>query len=289
MDSRPTRSPSVGRARGDSRLLWRRVFVALSTWLIGLTTGAMFFSVVFGHRLRPFLVRGSSATLVHRPVRSCALGEWVRLSAVVRGHVPRVRVLYRAVDPSGRSIQSGSASMVYSPVGRLWAVALPPLQKGWSYRYRLEAGAGGRVRIPSAGELRARFEEEVRAELLAGHVVLTLVAGVLLLTAFHRALGELTGLHARGTHRVWIWHAMSMFVLGAVVVGSIISSRALGTSWGGWPFGADVTDTKSEAIVLYWLMLLVLTVRRPRVSAVGTVAGALATMGLYLLPHGGVS
>ena len=267
----------------------RATAVKAIAWLLGLTTSIALFAGVMGGRLRPLTVTGSSSHLAHRAVKSCRLGTRTRLIVETAGDVAAVTVTYRVVGPRGEQTAQGSSSMDYCPAGELWAVTLPPLERGWSYRYAFLSSGSEQLRIPSSGELRARYEGDAPGILIVLHVLPTLVAALFLLVAFHASLGELLGVRGAGSHRPWVWLAVLLFAVGAIVVGAVVAGIALGIPWGGWPFGRDVTDTKSELIVLYWAALLAITVRTPRASAIGTVVGVVGTLVLYLLPHGGVS
>ncbi len=278
---------SSHRSRGTGRL---PVVVTLGTWGVGVVVGVLFFRSVLGGRLHPYEVRHGQSWLRHRAVRTCRLRDWARFIATASTDVPEVALLFRVVDAEGASAATDTASLTYCAHGRVWALALPPLDRGWSYRYALVAdGGGARFRIPPEGELRARFEGPVSSVLIVAHVVPTLASGVFLFVAVQAALRGLLGTCPLQRHRVWVLLAVLLFATGAIGVGVIVSDRALGAAWGGWPAGHDVTDTKSELIVVYWVGLLVCTVRKPRASAVGTLVGTIGTMVLYLLPHGGVT
>jgi hypothetical protein len=267
-----------------------KVLVSATIWAFGGLAAILLFRSVLGGRIRPQIARTEEAWLVHRAVRNCRLGDWARFTAVASSDVGGLTLTYRVVDPSGGSSRPQAVAMAYCPAGRLWAHALPPLERGWAYRYFLTVESGSpRVRIPSEGELRARFEADVSGGLIVAHVVPTLAAVALLLAGFRAAIAELTGIQGGLRHRWWVALAVVLFAAGAIAVGAVVSDRALGASWGGWPFGNDVTDTKSEAIVLYWIILLASTVRRPVLSRLGTLAGTIGTLALYLLPHGGVT
>jgi hypothetical protein len=278
---------ALTRPAGSARM---RTLVTIVVWVCGVVAAVLFFRSVLGGRIRPLAAGNEESWLVHRAVGDCRLGDWARFTAVTSSEVGAVELAYRVVGPSGDTAESHSVDMAYCQDGRLWALALPPLEKGWAYRYTLTAGgADGTLRIPASAELRARFEADVSPGLILAHVIPTLAAGVLLLLAFRVALAELTGIRSGVRHRLWVALAVALFGVGAIVVGMMVSQRALGASWGGWPFGNDVTDTKSEAIVLYWILLLALTTRNARLSALGTLVGTIGTLVLYLLPHGGVT
>jgi hypothetical protein len=279
-------SQSPGAERAFRR---RRMLVSAIVWAVGLTTGLAFFIGLMGGRLRPFVAAGSSSRLLHRAVKSCELGTRAKVIAETRGDVDGVTLAYRIVGPRGKQAGEGSLPLELCPAAELWAVSLPPLERGWSYRYVVCSSGPEQLRIPPSGELRARFEGDVPGVLIGLHVVPTLLAALLLLGAFHSSLGELVGVRLPGSHRAWVWLAVLLFTVGAIVVGAVVAGIALGAPWGGWPFGSDVTDTKSELIALYWAALLVATVRKPRASAIGTALGVIGTLVLYLLPHGGVS
>jgi len=93
------------------------------------------------------------------------------------------------------------------------------------------------------------------------------------------------------------WATLFIF-LGGIPLGIMVTRAALGgTGWGGFPLGSDITDSKTELILLYWLALVVLgkgsvlynapekNLVKPGTFGKFTLLGFVLVLALYLIPH----
>jgi hypothetical protein len=88
-----------------------------------------------------------------------------------------------------------------------------------------------------------------------------------------------------------------LLAIGILPLGIAVEYQVFGTYWEGWPFGRDVTDTKSGLLLVLWLILLIVRGRdlfrstpavrgcRDRAWAKWLIALVLFTIALYLIPH----
>ena len=75
-----------------------------------------------------------------------------------------------------------------------------------------------------------------------------------------------------------------MLLVGGLIFGPIVQKYAFGAYWTGWPFGHDLTDTKTGIAMIFWLIAL----WRGRNHAKGhiwMIIAALITLLIYLIPH----
>lgn len=222
--------------------------------------------------------------------------------------IVRAEVLYR---------QSGkddflSAAMHRVGSGNLWAGELPPLPMGESYFYYITAidSVGASVSVPPSAPEKAlmhtRWESPVCPWVQVLYLVLTLGAGIFLLHAVYYGLlvlfgnmGELaqkaTASRAHQSMR-WAWLAL---LVGGVIVSAYLHNAALGVGrgWGGWPIGRSFGDTRTELLLLFFGVLLLLRWdlfrfsptrrRRPRFSNAVfgwlILGGAVLTLVLYAI------
>jgi len=96
----------------------------------------------------------------------------------------------------------------------------------------------------------------------------------------------------------WGWLA---FFLGGILVGGFVSASALGANnfFSGWPFGSDITDTKTEFLLVYFGIVILLRADlfrfTPSVKRTGRITnrafswlivlGSILTALVYAIPH----
>jgi hypothetical protein len=89
--------------------------------------------------------------------------------------------------------------------------------------------------------------------------------------------------------RRYAWVTLVLIGVGGLVLGPIVQKHAFGAYWTGWPFGEDLTDNKTLAMWLAWAVAVAVHGRRPeardRLVRLTTVAAALLTLAVYLVPH----
>jgi hypothetical protein len=76
---------------------------------------------------------------------------------------------------------------------------------------------------------------------------------------------------------------------GGLVLGPIVQEHAFGAYWTGWPFGEDLTDNKTLATWLAWVVAVFVLGRRrdpgDRTARCTVVAAAAVMIAAYLVPH----
>lgn len=138
-------------------------------------------------------------------------------------------------------------------------------------------------RVPSA-------LKGVHIGLMLGGLVLILISGGLAYRFIKRG-GDITGcLYTAFTGAILLF-------LGGFPIGVINEKLTYGTFWEGWPLGRDVTDTKTEVLLLYWILAL-LPMKNTIFKKIGArnwisdktfaylvIIGAILTIMFYLIPH----
>ena len=123
-----------------------------------------------------------------------------------------------------------------------------------------------------------RFKGPVPSVVLYPHVIFMFV-GMLLAT--RTGLEAVTG--RPKAYGLTLW-TTGLLIAGGLIFGPIVQKYAFGAFWTGWPFGTDLTDTKTAFALLFWLVPVVRG-RRGRQAAVWIVIAALVTFAIYLIPH----
>jgi hypothetical protein len=141
----------------------------------------------------------------------------------------------------------------------------------------------GPVRVPEGEPIVMRFKGDVPALLLIPHVVMMFVA---MMIGIRAAVAAVVG---RPEARRYAWVAVVGIAIGGLVLGPIVQKYAFGAFWTGWPFGTDLTDNKTLAMWLAWVVAVVVFWRRKdpldRVARWVTVAAAVVMIAVYLVPH----
>ena len=123
-----------------------------------------------------------------------------------------------------------------------------------------------------------RFRGDVPAAIIIPHIIL--VFGAMLLSTR-------TGLEALlkrpGIRTLTLWTTAFLFI-GGMIGGPIVQKYAFGAFWTGWPLGSDLTDNKTAVAMIFWLIALWRTRRKPDARA-WPLAAALVTLIIFLIPH----
>jgi len=161
---------------------------------------------------------------------------------------------------------------------------LPTQPPAGKLEYYVTLGAdGGSVRVPDGPPIVMRFKGDVPAGVLIPHVV-AMFFGMMI--GVRAALAAALG---RPEARRYAWVAVVLIGLGGLVLGPIVQKYAFGAYWTGWPFGEDLTDNKTLAMWLAWVVAVAVLARRrepgDRVARWTVVAACLVTIAVYLVPH----
>ena len=142
--------------------------------------------------------------------------------------------------------------------------------------YKVEAFAAAGVTWLNEGvPVVARFKNEVPAWLLILHILFMFAA---MLLAFRAGLGAL--FNDTLWQRLVSW-TLAVTALGGLLLGPLVQQHAFGAFWTGFPFGGDLTDSKTLFAVVIWLAAFFL-----RKKSRWWIVAAMALMvAVYLIPH----
>jgi hypothetical protein len=176
---------------------------------------------------------------------------------------------------------------------------LPAGEIGKRLKYRIELSLNGVLKTSMApanerGYL-LKYKGQVSSFVLIPHILL-MFAGVFssfmaLFYGFDLILGK------RKVKQAAIAVLLSFFCgfIGGVLIGIEVSHEVFGGSgWGGWPIGNDVTDTKTEIFLIFWLVTMIfgwlgLSGKKLKISnkAFGTmiIVSFIVTLAAFLIPH----
>lgn len=78
--------------------------------------------------------------------------------------------------------------------------------------------------------------------------------------------------------------ALVTIILGGLILGPIVQKYAFDAYWTGWPFGHDLTDNKTAAIFIFWLIAFV-KLRKNRQHRTMAIVAMLVMIIVYVIPH----
>lgn len=187
------------------------------------------------------------------------------------------------------------------PIGEnKYSAYLPYLEIGekiW-YAIVLIRDDGSVIRIPRGNEFfEVRSKGEASQGILIAHAVSMFAAFFFMILSFFGAVRILRQGDEK-SHTVTMSRLALIFAfLGTVPLGFALNKQTFGILWEGYPFGYDITDNKTQIVILFWLFSLLLVrgssfwggeekdLLGKRVFAWAIIASFVASIALYLIPH----
>lgn len=118
------------------------------------------------------------------------------------------------------------------------------------YKVMLEAGNFS-IYLNNGQPVIMRFKNHVPWYWLVPHIILMFGA---MLFAVRAGLGVLAHYH-RNLYGLTLWTTI-LLCLGGIVFGCVVQYYAFGVWWSGFPFGYDLTDTKTLIALIAWCLAL---------------------------------
>lgn len=152
-----------------------------------------------------------------------------------------------------------SVAMSVTPEG--FTAKLEPLPKGQKWFYQIQVSKNGTpvAQFPKEGNQFIKFKGHVAEFIIIPHIFFmfaTIFFGLMaVFTSFDLARGK-------GNLRQSVLFLLLTFIcafIGGIAFGVEVTRQTFGEGWGGWPIGHDITDTKTEVLLLFWLVTLVLS------------------------------
>jgi hypothetical protein len=134
------------------------------------------------------------------------------------------------------------------------------------------------VLIPETGPVVTRFKGDVPPWILVPHVVFMFLAMLLSTRA------GLECFSPRPSFRRLTWWTLGTLIVGGFVFGPLVLHHAFGEWWGGFPLGADLTDSKTLIALLGWLGAAI-AVNRLKQPRAWVAFAALLMLVIFMIPH----
>jgi len=83
---------------------------------------------------------------------------------------------------------------------------------------------------------------------------------------------------------LYTWLTVIFFFISGIILGPLMQEYAFGVLWTGWPFGHDLTDNKTLASLIIWIIALIV-LRKNRDNRVWPVIAFVIMLVVFLIPH----
>ncbi len=170
-----------------------------------------------------------------------------------------------------------------------WILEFPPLHRGSKIDYFIEIKKGGEIyRLPPEGRFTLKFKGKVGVLPIVLHVIFMFGHMFFIFMALLTALLYLRGLDSAKHLYLYLLIGITSIILGGFVIGPYISYKVFDAPWGPFPFGRDVTDTKTLFSFLIWMsFVFVYKLKRSSLKALSyfVIAGTLIDVAIFLIPH----
>lgn len=148
------------------------------------------------------------------------------------------------------------------------------------YHVTLTAGDES-VDLPSSDEtVTIRFKGAVPLGVLLPHILAMVIVMILSVRA---AIAALAG----EPLKPYAWASLIVLLIGGFVLGPLVQKYAFDDWWTGWPFGDDLTDNKTLAAAIAWIIALIQIRRQKddRRSRWWVLGAAIVVLAVYTIPH----
>ena len=186
----------------------------------------------------------------------------------------------------------------------VWSARLPAGQKGDRLNYgfnisqtTLHEEGGSSTATSETGFYLIKYKGEVSVTVLVLHILCMFAAFFFIVEAIIGALAMLiTGDEKEFTVAQTRWVLLFTF-LGGIPLGLALNWQRFGVLWEAFPFGTDITDNKTQLIIILWIIIAALSwksfaCRRtgrdligPGAFATAVIAASVISLFLYLVPH----
>ncbi len=169
------------------------------------------------------------------------------------------------------------ADMIRS--GDTLSYILPQLEPAGKIIYHvfLQAGAGQPIPVTQEAVI-VRYKDDVPAIVVIFHLFFLFTAITLSTRAGLEAFFK-----GEKAFTLALLTSISMFI-GGIIIGPMMQQYAFGALWTGWPFGHDLTDNKTAAAVIIWIIALWRTWKN-RTNRGWVIVASIVLLIVFLIPH----
>jgi hypothetical protein len=203
-----------------------------------------------------------------------------------------------------KSTETNYTSVPMIKQGNIYSAAIPHQDRGKKVLYyvSLTDPQGKRVTLPDGVDVVKRayllkFKGNVPAYILILHIIAMLGGLYYSIRVLFSSFSILNHKDALINLGKYVFRTTLLLFIGGVPLGILVNYFVFGIFWEAIPFGWDITDNKTQIILLYWILLLIfmrgtifrknkgMNLANEKVLAIMGICGFILTLGLYLIPH----
>ncbi|HOB84650.1 MAG TPA: hypothetical protein PKX27_12950 [Bacteroidales bacterium] len=122
-----------------------------------------------------------------------------------------------------------------------------------------------------------RYKGAVPSAILLPHILIMFIAML-----FSTAAGLAAAFRLPVYKKYGIW-TLILLTAGGMILGPVVQKYAFGALWTGIPFGWDLTDNKTLIAFVFWIMAVVINIKKDKPLA--TLLAAFILLLVYSIPH----
>lgn len=122
-----------------------------------------------------------------------------------------------------------------------------------------------------------RYKNDVPAWALIPHVIAMFAAILLSIVTLLMIFAK------NGNYKRMSYLTFAALIIGGFIFGPIVQHYAFGQAWTGWPVGKDLTDNKVLIAAIFWIVAILLNIRKNRKWAI--VLASVVLIGIFSIPH----
>jgi hypothetical protein len=123
-----------------------------------------------------------------------------------------------------------------------------------------------------------RYKGAVPSIIIIPHVLFIFLA------MFFAVITTLEAIFKRKNVYLFTWLTVIFFFVSGIILGPLMQEYAFGALWTGWPFGQDLTDNKTLASLIVWIIALVV-LRKNRENRIWPIIAFVVMLVVFLIPH----
>lgn len=240
-------------------------------------------------------IRFSGISVEHTTITESKPGQVpvvkVRLTGSDLPNIAGVLHYYFLDGEEQRTIMEGYSDGYFS-------ATLPEADIGDKLFYRIELAdeQSVLVNIPPNDKsgILVKYKGNISPYVLIPHIILIFASVFLAFLTFFYGIKILRGENCIKQAAALVLLTFLFALVGGILIGVEVTRQTFNEGWGGYPIGRDITDTKTEIFVFFWLVTLILgwnALRGKRLIITEKAFGVLIVISFsvnllaFLIPH----
>jgi hypothetical protein len=204
----------------------------------------------------------------------------------------RQRALVRFAEQPGGIYQT----IEMTPEAGVFSARLPTLNKGKKWFYHIDVIKDNVLltTLPVDHDQFIKFKGHVASYIIIPHIFFMFATIFFGLMTVFTSIDLARGKGDLKESAYFLLLTLISAILGGLAFGIEVTRQTFGEGWGGYPIGHDWTDTKTEILILFWLITFFLSAKglfgkkmmiSPKTYAYLVIISFVVTFITFLIPH----